>query len=79
MVQYKNPLTQKVFQLLMPLTGDFMAQGILKTQFKNMGIDQDTLKITDLPKLAEAVKKGLSAFIGAAAAEQVALKIKNLS
>lgn len=56
-----------------------MAQGILKTQFKNLGIEQDALKITDLPKLAEAVKKGLSAFIGAAAAEQVALKIKSLS
>lgn len=79
MIQYKNPLTQKVFLLLMPLTGDFMAQGILKTQFKNLGIEQDALKITDLPKLAEAVKKGLSAFIGAAAAEQVALKIKSLS
>jgi len=79
MIQYSNPYTQKVYQLLIPLTGDFMAQGILKTQFKNLGIDQDTLKISDLPKLAEAIKKGLSAFIGAAAAEQVSLKIKSIT
>lgn len=78
MATYKNPYTQKVFSILEPLTGDFMAQGILKTQFKNLNLDPESLKVTDLPKLADAIRKGLAAFVGSAAAEQVATKIKNI-
>jgi len=79
MATYKNPYTQKVFSILEPLTGDFMAQGILKTQFKNLSLDQDSIKQSDLTRLADAIRKGLAAFIGSAAAEQVANKIRNIS
>jgi hypothetical protein len=53
-----------------------MAQGILKAQFARLGINQDTLKTSDLPRLADEIKKGLTTFIGTDAANQVAARIR---
>lgn len=79
MITYNNPITQKVFLILKPLTGEFMAQGILKTQFNHLGINQDSLSSKDLPKLSEEIQKGLVAFIGSDAAKQIAAKIKSIT
>lgn len=76
MVSYSNPVTQKVFLTLKPLTGELMAQGILKAQFAHLGLSQDTLKMSDLPRLADEIKKGLTTFIGSDAANQVAARIR---
>ncbi|MHC1702324.1 MAG: hypothetical protein AB9846_00320 [Tenuifilaceae bacterium] len=79
MIAYTNPITQKVFLILKPLTGEMMAQGILKVQFNHLGINQDALKTGDLPKLADEIQKGLIAFIGKDAAGQVAAKIRSVA
>lgn len=78
MIAYNNPLTQQVFLVLKPLTGEFMAQSILKTKFNALGINQDSLKTSDLSKLAEEIRKGLSTFLGNDVANQVSAKIKTL-
>jgi hypothetical protein len=75
---YSNPYTKKVYDLLVPLLGEFMAQGILKTQSNNLKKDEETLNSADGQKLADAIKKGVVIFIGTEAAEKVAKQIKNL-
>lgn len=79
MISYSNPITQKVFLILKPLTGEFMAQGILKTQFNHLGINQDSLSVKDLPRLADEIRKGLGTFVGGDAANQVTAKIKSIT
>ncbi len=78
MITYNNPYTQKVYSLLIPLVGDFMARSVLKTQTAKLGLTEEKLTKKDLPNLAEGVRKGLMAFIGNDGAKQVAKKIETI-
>lgn len=75
---YENKYTQSIFDILEPLVGKSMAVGTIKTQIKNIGSTEETLTRNDLPKLSEAVKKGLVIFIGSDAAQKVAAQISNM-
>ncbi|MBN2744078.1 hypothetical protein LX69_01861 [Breznakibacter xylanolyticus] len=76
MRQYKNPLAQKIHEIMLPLVGEFMAGGVLKTQSKNIGISEDDIKPEHIPSLAEAIKKGLTLFLGSDVANKVCDQIK---
>jgi hypothetical protein len=79
MITYNNPYTQKVYSLLIPLVGDYMARGVLKSQASKLGLTEDTIQKKDLPNLAEGVRKGLIAFVGSDGAGQIASKISAIS
>ena len=79
MTTYENPYIEKVYSIIKPLTGEFMTKNILKAQFNQLGINQSTLKASDLPKLAEGIKKGLASFTGADVANQISSKIKSIT
>jgi hypothetical protein len=79
MITYNNPYSQKVYIILIPLVGDFMARSILKTQTAKLGLTEDKLTKKDLPNLAEGIRKGLMAFIGSNGAAQISSKIASLT
>ncbi len=78
MTVYQNKYTQAVFEILEPLLGKSMAQGAVKAQIRAIGSTEETLTLSDLPKLSEGVKKGLVIFIGSDAAQKVATQILRL-
>ena len=78
MITYKNSYTQKIYAILIPLIGDFMARGVIKNQVSKLGLTEDNIAKKDLPALAEGIKKGLMAFIGSEKATQVANKIVSI-
>ena len=75
---YNNQYAQKIHAIMLPLVGDFMASGVLKTQTKNIGIDEESIKPENLTALSEAIKKGLSLFLGSEKAEKIAAQIRLL-
>jgi hypothetical protein len=75
MANYNNPYTQKIYALLIPLIGGFMAQSVIKTQAAKLGLTEEKIAKNDLPNLAEGIRKGLMVFIGSDGAKQVASKI----
>ena len=75
MITYNNTYTQKIYIILIPLVGDYMARNILKTQTSKLGLTEEKIAKKDLPNLAEGIRKGLMAFIGGNGALQVAGKI----
>ena len=79
MITYNNPYTQKIYALLIPLVGDFMARSVLKTQTAKLGLSEEKLAKKDLPNLAEGIRKGLMVFIGSDGAKQIALKISAIA
>lgn len=78
MTIFQNKYTQAVYDILEPLLGKSMAQGAVKAQIKAIGSSEETLTLSDLPKLSEGVKKGLVIFIGSDAAQKVAAQILKL-
>lgn len=79
MITYKNSYTQKIYTILIPLIGDFMARGVLKSQTSRLGLNEETISKKDLPNLAEGIRRGLLAFLGSDGARQVASKIADIS
>ncbi len=78
MIAYNNPYTQKVYIILIPLVGDYMAKSVLKVQSGKLGLKEETITKKDLPTLAEGIRKGLIAFLGGEKAGQVASKIASI-
>ncbi len=77
-MNYKNPITNQIFQILSPLVGDIFASGVIKSQTKKLGITEETIQKEHLPHLAHEIKTGLTLFIGSDAASKVAEKVLNL-
>jgi hypothetical protein len=75
MKDYNNLYTKKIYEALIPIVGEIVAQGVLKTQSSRLGKTEDTLNYADSPKIVEGLKKGLVLFMGSEAANQVAIKI----
>jgi hypothetical protein len=75
---FSNPLTQKICDILRPLMGDSMSVGIIMSQSKRLGINEESINQGHLPVLSEGITKGLIIFIGSDVANQVGLKIKML-
>ncbi len=75
MITYNNQYAQKIYALLIPLVGDFVARSVLKTQASKLGLTEEKISKADLPNLAEGIRKGMMAFIGGDAAKQIASKI----
>jgi len=79
MITYKNSYTQKIYAILIPLIGDYMARGVIKNQVAKLGLTEENVAKKDLQNLAEGIKKGLMAFIGSEKANQVASKIISIT
>jgi len=77
-IKYQNIYAQKVYETILPLLGEVMAQTVLKTQTKKIGKTEEMLTIADMPKLAEAVRLGLTIFLGSEGANNVASKIARI-
>lgn len=75
MIAYNNQYTQKVYTLLIPLVGDYIARSVIKAQSAKLGLTEEKIAKKDLPNLAEGIRKGLLAFLGSEKAGQVASKI----
>lgn len=76
--KYQNIYAQKVYEIILPLLGDVMAQTVLKTQTKKIGKSEELITIADIPKLAEAIRMGLTIFLGSEGANNVAAKIAKI-
>lgn len=76
--KYQNNYAQKVYEIILPLLGDVMAQTVLKTQTKKIGKSEELITIADIPKLAEAIRMGLTIFLGSEGANNVAAKIAKI-
>jgi hypothetical protein len=75
MKEYYNPYTKKIHAVLVPLVGDIVATGILKSQATKLGKVEESLVPEDSPMIAEGLRKGLVLFIGSEAANQLSSKI----
>lgn len=78
MTNYRNPITNQIFQILSPLIGDIFATGIIKSQAKKLGVTEETIKKEHLPILASEIKVGLTLFIGSDVASKVGEKVLNI-
>jgi hypothetical protein len=78
MSSYNNIYAQKIYEVLVPLIGDMMTKGTLKTQSGKLGITEESIAPNHLPALAEEIRKGLVAFLGSDAAKTVASKITSI-
>ena len=77
--KYNNPITQKVYEIILPLLGDIMTQNVLKIQAKKLGKTEEELTYENLPKLAESLKNGLMVFLGSEGANSLAHKVLNIN
>jgi hypothetical protein len=75
MKQYNNKYSQQIFTILIPLVGEIMAQGVIKSQSIKIGKNEDSLTSNDMPLMAEAIRKGLILFLGSDVAKQISDKI----
>jgi hypothetical protein len=78
MTNYNNPYVEKIFALLKPLVGEMMANGIISSQSKKLGVDVEKLTVQHLSVLADNIKNGLILFIGSEAAETVSKEIREI-
>lgn len=78
MKTYNNSISQKIYNILSPLIGDIMAQGVLKSQSEKIGATDESIGIAQLPKLSEEIRKGLVLFIGSEKAKTIAQRIAEL-
>jgi hypothetical protein len=76
--KYNNRYCQEIYKLIEPLLGDLMTQNILKFQIKKIGKIEDTIEASDLPTIAEAIKSGLTIFLGSEASGNVAERISKI-
>ncbi len=74
-IKYKNILAQNIYDIIFPLLGDIMTQNVLKIQLKRLGKTEETIEQDDLPIIAEAVKNGLTIFLGSEKSSMVAGQI----
>jgi hypothetical protein len=75
---YNNRYCQEIYNIIFPLLGELMTYNVLKFQIKNIGKTEDNITTSDLPALAEAVKNGLTIFLGSEASRNIATKILNI-
>jgi len=78
MSKYTNSYSQKVYEVLLPLLGDLMAQSVLKIHTIKVGTSIENLNSTKLAALAESIKSGLIIFLGSDAAQTISAKIMNI-
>ena len=78
MSSYNNKYAQNIYEILVPLIGDMMTKGTMKTQAGKLGINEESIGPNHLPALAEEMRKGLVAFLGSDAAKTVASKITSI-
>ncbi|HEY9124938.1 MAG TPA: hypothetical protein PK252_03750 [Bacteroidales bacterium] len=78
MSSYTNIYAQKIYEILVPLIGDMMTKGTLKSQAAKLGINEESIAPVHLPALAEELRRGLVAFLGSDAAKAVASKIMSI-
>lgn len=78
MKQYNNPFAKKIQAILVPLLGEFMANGVLKKQSELLGVTEESLEMKHILPLAENIKKGLSVFLGAEKAQTISNLIREM-
>jgi hypothetical protein len=78
MKTYNNSISQNIYNILSPLIGDIMAQGVLKSQSEKIGATDESISVAHLPKLSEEIRKGLVLFLGSDKAKLIAQRITEL-
>ena len=78
MTQYTNSYAQKAHEIIAPLMGELMTHSVLKIQAKKIGKDVESLRMEDMPILADSMKTGLAIFLGSDAAKNIALRIAQI-
>ncbi len=77
-IKYKNILAQNIYNIMFPLLGDIMTQNVLKIQLKKLGKTEETIEHDDLPIIADAIKNGLTIFLGSEKSSMVAGQIMSI-
>ena len=78
MKTYNNSISQNIYNILSPLIGDIMAQGVLKSQSEKIGVTDESIATAHLPRLSEEIRKGLVLFLGSEKAKMIAQRITEL-
>jgi hypothetical protein len=78
MKEYNNIYTKKIYAALVPIIGEIVAQGVLKSQAGKLGKDIESLTYDDSTKIINGLRSGLEIFIGYEAANQVAQRIEQI-
>lgn len=78
MKTYNNSISQQIYNILSPLIGDIMSQGVLKSQAEKIGISDESVTHSDLPKLSEEIRKGLVMFLGTEKAKLISQRIAEI-
>ena len=78
-MEYKNTITQKIFDLLSPVLGASMTRTSIDIHSKNAGSNPDSLTLGYLPKFADSIRKSLVVFLGSDGAEKIAKKISSIT
>jgi hypothetical protein len=78
MSKYTNSYSQKVYEVLLPLLGDLMAQSVLKIHTIKVGTTIENLNANQMPALAQSIRSGLIIFLGSDAAQTICAKIMSI-
>lgn len=76
-VEYKNPLAQKIYNVLVPLVGPLMAESTVRVQSKKAGTTPEYLSQQHLPLVAGEIEKALVIFVGTGKAQEVAQMLRS--
>jgi hypothetical protein len=75
---FKNHYAQRIYDILSPLIGEFMAKGAIRNQCQKLGIHEDSIKKENLEPISSGLKKGLVIFVGPDGAMKIADSITAL-
>ncbi|HOW81668.1 MAG TPA: hypothetical protein PK573_03840 [Spirochaetota bacterium] len=77
-MKYNNALTNRIYEILVPVLGDTMAIASIQIQAHKLNISPESITRNDLQPIADAVKKSLVVFLGTDSAAKLAEKIKTI-
>ena len=78
-MSYNNILTNKIYDLLVPMFGEVMSKSILKVQCAKINIPEEAIGVSHLDMLAEKIEIGIKVFLGAERSREVSRLIKELA
>jgi hypothetical protein len=72
-------LSDKIMELMVPLTGKMMAQSALQLTCSKLGIEAADIDETNLKAISEQMGKGLALFVGKEKAQELSESIQKLA
>jgi hypothetical protein len=74
-----NTLTQKIMEIIVPISGDLMAKSTLTVHCEKTGTRPEDLSVKDLPALGQRITALLQIFVGIDKAREIASRIEHLT